>query len=50
LGEEFEDHGVLGAKERIRDACARITPVILKRLRHEWERFIRSAINVAVRI
>jgi hypothetical protein len=25
-------------KERIRDACARTTPDVLKRVRHEWER------------
>jgi len=27
-------------KESIRDACARIPPDVLKRVRHEWERRI----------
>jgi len=28
-------------QEHIRDACARKTPDVLKRVRHEWDRRIR---------
>jgi hypothetical protein len=40
-------------KESFRDGCGRITPDMLKRVRHEWERRIRMqicAINVMVSI
>jgi len=40
-------------KESIRDACARIPPDVLERVRHEWERRIRMqicAVNVMVSI
>ena len=38
---EVEIQNMDHLKERIRDACARITPDVLKRVRHEWERRMR---------